>query len=129
VVGDVARLPFASSAFDAVTCSHAMYELGPEVCARTLEEARRVLRPGGRFLMMEHCEPERPFLRFLYRVRLTATGSARNRSFARDEGPFLRQFFADVKRETSPTRRSKLISGAKKEPSVASSSAGGTVTQ
>jgi len=31
VVGDAARLPFRSSVFEAVTCSHAMYELSPEV--------------------------------------------------------------------------------------------------
>lgn len=114
VVGDAARLPFRSSVFEAVTCSHAMYELSPEVRTRALEEARRVLRPGARFLMMEHCEPTRPLVRFLYRIRLATMGSARNRSFARDEVPFLRRFFSDVKRQVSPTGRSKLIWGVKK---------------
>ena len=113
VVGDAARLPFRSSAFEAVTCSHAMYELSEEVRTHALEEARRVLRPGGRFLMMEHCEPTRPFVRFLYQVRLAMMGSARNRSFAQDEVPFLYQFFRDVKRQLTPTGRSKLIWGVK----------------
>ena len=90
-----------------------MYELSPEVRTRALEEAHRVLRPGGRFLMMEHCEPTRPFVRFLYQVRLATMGSARNRSFARDEVPFLCQFFRDVKRQASPTGRSKLTWGVK----------------
>jgi len=113
VVGDAARLPFRSGAFNAVTCSHAMYELSPEVRTRALEEAHRVLRPGGRFLMMEHCEPTRPLVRFLYQVRLATMGSVRNRSFARDEVPFLCQFFRDVKRQASPTGRSKLTWGVK----------------
>jgi demethylmenaquinone methyltransferase/2-methoxy-6-polyprenyl-1,4-benzoquinol methylase len=113
VVGDAARLPFATASFDAVSCSHAMYELSPEVRDRTLQEAHRVLRPGGQFLMMEHCEPTRPLVRFLYGVRLSAMGSSRNRDFARDEVPFLRRFFADVKQELSPTGRSKLIRGVK----------------
>jgi len=113
VVGDAARLPFRSGAFEAVTCSHAMYELSPEVRTRALEEAQRVLRPGGRFLMMEHCEPTRPFVRFLYQVRLATMGSARNRSFARDEVPFLCRFFRDVKQQVSPTGRSKLTWGVK----------------
>jgi demethylmenaquinone methyltransferase/2-methoxy-6-polyprenyl-1,4-benzoquinol methylase len=118
VVGDAARLPFRSDAFEATTCSHAMYELSPEVRTRALEEAQRVLRPGGRFLMMEHCEPTRPFSRFLYRVRLATMGSARNRSFARDEVPVLRQFFQGVERRVSPTGRSKLTWGVKEPARV-----------
>lgn len=113
VQAEAARLPFRSECFDAVTCSHAMYELSPEVREASLEEARRVLRPGGRFLMMEHCEPRRPFVRFLYRVRLATLGSARNRSFAQDEIPFLRSFFGEVERELSPTGRSKLLRAVK----------------
>lgn len=113
VQADVAHLPFRSESFDAVTCSHAMYELSPEVRVGSLEEARRVLRPGGRYLMMEHCEPDRPFIRFLYRVRMAALGSAQNRSFARNEVPFLLRFFRGVQQELSPSGRSKLIRGVK----------------
>ena len=115
VVGDAARLPFAPASFDAVSCSHAMYELRPEARGRALEEALRVLRPGGRFVMMEHCEPSRPLVRFLYRLRLVALGSSGNREFARDEVPFLRRFFANARSELSPTGRSKLILGDKEE--------------
>ena len=116
VVGDAARLPFRSGAFEAVTCSHAMYELSPEVRTGALEEARRALRPGGRFVMMEHCQPTRPWIRLLYQIRLATMGSARNRSFARDEVPYLCRFFRDVKRQVSPTGRSKLIWGVKESP-------------
>ena len=115
VVGDAARLPFSDASFDAVSCSHAMYELSPEVRDRALREAIRVLRPGGRFVMMEHCEPSRPLVRFLYRVRLSVLGSSENRDFARDEVPFLGRYFADVTRELSPKGRSKLIFGNKRE--------------
>jgi demethylmenaquinone methyltransferase/2-methoxy-6-polyprenyl-1,4-benzoquinol methylase len=113
VVGDAARLPFAADRFDAVTCSHAIYELSPEVRERALQEAQRVLRPGGQFLMMEHREPSHPFVRFLYGVRLATMGSSRNREFARDEVPFLRRYFADVTTELSPSARSKLVRGVK----------------
>jgi demethylmenaquinone methyltransferase/2-methoxy-6-polyprenyl-1,4-benzoquinol methylase len=113
VVGDAARLPFAEGSFDVVSCSHAMYELSPEVRDRVLNEARRVLRDGGRFVMMEHCEPRRPLPRFLYGVRLTALGSSASRDFARDEVPFLQRVFDDVSRELSPTGHSKLIRGVK----------------
>lgn len=116
VVGDAAHLPFRSSSFEAVTCSHAMYELSPQIRTHALEEARRVLRPTGRFLMMEHCEPSHPFIRLLYQIRLATMGSARNRSFARDEVPFLSRFFSGVERQLSATGRSKLIWGVKEPP-------------
>jgi demethylmenaquinone methyltransferase/2-methoxy-6-polyprenyl-1,4-benzoquinol methylase len=48
-------------------------------------------------------------------VRLSVLGSSDNRAFARDELPFLRRYFADVRRELSPTGRSKLIFGTKQE--------------
>ena len=113
VVGDASRLPFGDGSFDVVTCSHAMYELGPEVRGGVLAEARRVLRPGGRFVRMEHTEPSHPVTRFLYGVRLAAMGSAKNRDFARDERPFLARHFADVTLELSSTARSKLVRGVK----------------
>ena len=115
VVGNAAHLPFAAASFDTVSCSHAMYEFSGEVRDELLREARRVLRPGGRFVMMEHCEPRRPLRRLLYRVRLSALGSSANRELARDEVPLLRRLFGDVGWELSPTGLSKLIHGAKHE--------------
>jgi demethylmenaquinone methyltransferase/2-methoxy-6-polyprenyl-1,4-benzoquinol methylase len=115
VAGDAADLPFADGSFDVVSCSHAMYELDPETRERVLWEAHRVLRHGGRFVMMEHCEPGRPLARFLYRVRLSALGSSSNRDFARDEIPFLERVFDHLCRDLSPTGHSKVVSGVKGE--------------
>ena len=92
-----------------------MYELNGEVRGERLRGALRVLRPGGRFVMMERCEPRRPLPRLLYRVRVLALGSAASREFARDEVPFLRRFFGDVGRELSPASRSSFIWGVKHE--------------
>jgi demethylmenaquinone methyltransferase/2-methoxy-6-polyprenyl-1,4-benzoquinol methylase len=115
VAGDAAELPFADGSFDVVSCSHAMYELGPETRERVLSEAHRVLRHGGRFVMMEHCEPGRPLARFLYRVRLSAFGSSSNRDFARNEIPFLERVFDHLCLDLSPTGHSKVVSGVKGE--------------
>ena len=49
VAGDVARLPFADSAFEVVTCrlaAHHFADLGPAI-----REVQRVLRPGGALLV------------------------------------------------------------------------------
>ncbi|NPB10062.1 MAG: class I SAM-dependent methyltransferase [Thermodesulfobacteria bacterium] len=109
VLADVGELPFPRATFEVVTCSHAMYELDPETRDRALEEVKRVLAPGGCFAMMEHCEPKNPFVRLLYRLRLASMGSPENRAFARDERPFLKRHFREVKRLLSPTGGSKLL--------------------
>ncbi len=113
VLADVARLPFKDESFDAVTCSHAMYELDPTTRDAALKETWRVLKPGGRFAMMEHCEPKHPFIRMLYYIRLASMGSPENRKFAKDETPFLARIFRNVERSLTPTGGSKIILGTK----------------
>ena len=66
VEADAGCLPFVTGAFDAVTCSHAFYELKGEAQDRALQEIVRVLRPQGTFLMMEHDVPVNPFVRALF---------------------------------------------------------------
>ena len=113
VLADTAELPFPADTFDVVTCSHAMYELDPGSRTATVAEARRVLVPLGKFIMMEHMEPSNSLIRFLYRLRLASMGSSENREFARDERPFLRRFFQEVKLEILPGGKSKIVSGIK----------------
>ncbi|MBN2720705.1 MAG: class I SAM-dependent methyltransferase [Proteobacteria bacterium] len=113
VQADVSDLPFPDGSFDCVTCSHAMYELTAMAREKGLGEIRRVLKDGGRFLMMEHEVPERPFIRFLYKVRLLTMGSGQNREFAKDETAELGEHFSDIRKSSSPTGRSRLLSGKK----------------
>ncbi|MGA1825472.1 MAG: class I SAM-dependent methyltransferase [bacterium] len=113
VVGDVGNMPFKHDVFQCVTCSHAMYELKPAVRMKALQEICRILQKKHRFFMMEHCKPRNPFIKFLYYVRLMSMGSPENRNFAKDEIPVMKLFLKDVKKELSPTGKSKLISGMK----------------
>ena len=113
IVADVSELPFRENTFHCVTCSHAMYELQSSIRMKALHEIRRVLKLHRRFFMMEHCKPRQPIIKFLYYVRLMSMGSPENRRFAEDEVPVLKRFLKDVKKELSPTGKSKLISGEK----------------
>lgn len=54
--GDAERLPFADSAFDVITCRIAAHHF-PDVAA-FCREAGRVLRPGGRLLVIDNVAPE-----------------------------------------------------------------------
>jgi demethylmenaquinone methyltransferase / 2-methoxy-6-polyprenyl-1,4-benzoquinol methylase len=55
VEGDALRLPFASGVFDLVTISFGLRNTADVV--RTLEEMRRVCRPGGRLVICDFSHP------------------------------------------------------------------------
>lgn len=56
--GDGARLPFADGSFDLVTSAHAMHHIPEPV--PVLEEMRRLVRGGGRLLVVDLAAPDDP---------------------------------------------------------------------
>lgn len=61
VAGDGQSLPFASSSFDTVLALFVLCTIAdPD---RTLSEARRVLKPGGNLLFLEHVSAPEPGVR------------------------------------------------------------------
>lgn len=54
IVGDAMDLPSPDSSFDAVSARHMLYHV-PDL-KRALEQARRVLKPGGRFLALTNAD-------------------------------------------------------------------------
>jgi ubiquinone/menaquinone biosynthesis C-methylase UbiE len=109
VEADAGSLPFADGTFDAVTCSHAFYELKGETQTSALHEIVRILRPGGVFLMMEHDVPTNPLVRTLFYLRLTFIGSGRAIAFLRREREVLERYFGRVEKITAPGGRSKVM--------------------
>jgi len=109
VEADAGCLPFANGAFDAVTCSHAFYELKGDTQDQALQEIVRVLRPGENFLMMEHDVPVNPFVRALFYLRLTLIGAGRAINFLRREQEVLERHFASVEKVVAPAGRSKVM--------------------
>lgn len=57
---DVAALPFATASFDVVTSRFSAHHYADP--QQALHETARVLRPGGRFLLVDTAAPETPFL-------------------------------------------------------------------
>ena len=109
VLADAAYLPFRDITFDAVTCSHAFYELKGETQDRSLHEICRVLKPGKPFVMMEHDVPENFLVRMLFFLRLLSMGPRKALEILRHERDLLMRYFRSVKRIQTPTGRSKVM--------------------
>ncbi|MEY4117685.1 MAG: ubiquinone/menaquinone biosynthesis methyltransferase UbiE [Planctomycetota bacterium] len=84
--GDATALALADNSVDVVSIAFGLRNVGDP--ARALAEFRRVLRPGGRLLVLEFDEPRNPLIRWcnrLYTHRImpwTASWIARDRSGA-----------------------------------------------
>jgi ubiquinone/menaquinone biosynthesis C-methylase UbiE len=65
-LGDVQQLEFADASFDTVTCTLGLCTI-PDP-RRAAAEAFRVLRPGGRLLLLEHVRSPSPVVRGVQRL-------------------------------------------------------------
>jgi ubiquinone/menaquinone biosynthesis C-methylase UbiE len=52
LLADARRLPFASAAFDCLLCTYTLEVLPDDALLPVLRECRRVLRPGGRIVLL-----------------------------------------------------------------------------
>jgi ubiquinone/menaquinone biosynthesis C-methylase UbiE len=66
VIGDAQELPFPDQRFDTVICTIALCSIPDELKAAA--EAYRVLRPGGRFVALEHVRSPNIIIRSLERL-------------------------------------------------------------
>jgi ubiquinone/menaquinone biosynthesis C-methylase UbiE len=107
--GDAAFLPFMDESFDVITCSHALYELKKPSRQAALNEMKRVIRPGGVVLIMEHEVPRHPLVKTLFNLRMLAMGSADSREFVKGGLEPFQRIFSDVSLLHSPSGKSKLF--------------------
>jgi demethylmenaquinone methyltransferase / 2-methoxy-6-polyprenyl-1,4-benzoquinol methylase len=70
VQGDVFRLPFRDGSFDLVTMSFAARTLStdPDRLLAVFREIRRMLAPGGRFVMVDTSQPSNRLIRLLFHL-------------------------------------------------------------
>ncbi|NWF94023.1 MAG: class I SAM-dependent methyltransferase [Syntrophaceae bacterium] len=113
VQANASQLPFKTSSFHGVTCSHAFYELKGKERAIAIAEVARVLRVGGRFCLMEHAKPEKLIARLLFYIRIFFLGASDAKKFLEEEEAVLGERFKNIGKEMSPTGQSKVIYGEK----------------
>lgn len=108
VRADAGCLPFRKAAFDAVTCTHAFYELkGPNQDA-CLREISRTLKPARPFLMMEHEVPSRRLIWCLFYMRMYFMGTGRALQILKHEKKLLLTYFRSALKMRTPTGNSKI---------------------
>ena len=73
LVGDMLALPFPGESFDLVTTGYGLRNV-PDLPA-SIDEIRRVLRPGGRLVSLDFNRPANVIVRQLYLAYLTAVGA------------------------------------------------------
>lgn len=98
-------LPFPAQTFDSVV---ATFPADYIFAAESASEARRVLRNGGRLIVLPVAWPKNRFLTWLYRVTNEAPSEALNVVKSKIEQPFARAGF-DVRLETLELKSSVLI--------------------
>lgn len=85
-VGDAAHMPYPDRAFDLVLAATVLHEMPPVVRTAALAEMKRVLRPGGRILLVDfEAGPARPVRGWITRgviaVSEVAAGRRHHRSY------------------------------------------------
>lgn len=112
--GDAVLLPFSNDVFDVVACSHALYELKGAARIDALKEMKRIVKPGhGSVLIMEHEIPKHPFVRLLFKIRMTLVGSAGAQAFLGEGLEPFKKIFSNVHLSHSPSGKSRLLRCAK----------------
>ena len=114
LLADVSALSLKTDCADAISCSHAFYELKEETADACVREVARVLNPGKAFFMMEHKIPQKRFIRGLYYLRLLSMGSNRMKEILKDETRRFAAVFSDVNKIVSASGKSKIILCRKK---------------
>lgn len=66
ICADGHRLPFGTASFDAVLCAFGIRNL--ENRSQAAKEIRRVLRPGGKLIVLEFFRPDRFFSKLFYQT-------------------------------------------------------------
>lgn len=109
VCGDATALPLRDSSVDAYTIAFGIRNVtGIE---EALSEARRVLRPGGRFVCLEFCPVERPLLRSLYDAYSFAVVPVLGRAVAGDADSY-RYLVESIRRFPGPEKFAALMEAA-----------------
>jgi ubiquinone/menaquinone biosynthesis C-methylase UbiE len=109
IMGDASGLSFVDDYFDIVCCSHALYELKGPDRKKALSEMRRVIKPSGKVLIMEHEVPRKKFIKMLFYIRMLMMGSKDAKEFLKKNITPFQEIFTRVTLSHTRSGKSKLF--------------------
>ena len=109
IKGDAADLSFADGCFDVVCCSHALYELKGPARKQALLEMKRVVKPAGKVLIMEHEVPHKRLIKMLFYLRMLMMGPKDARAFLKKGTVAFQDIFDHVALSHTRSGKSKLF--------------------
>jgi demethylmenaquinone methyltransferase/2-methoxy-6-polyprenyl-1,4-benzoquinol methylase len=83
---DAMNAPFPDESFDVITMGYGLRNLSD--CGKALAEMKRLLKPGGRVLVLEFGKPDNPLLRAAYYVYLHVAVPLFGRLFCGDRAAY-----------------------------------------
>ena len=106
VLGDIAAMPFPNAVADLVFARSVAHHLDEDQLVDLLVEARRVLRPGGRFVLVEpYRNPGNPLSQVLWRYDRGSNPRSREALVA-----LMNEHFSEVSNRTVRTAHHVLVS-------------------
>lgn len=88
---DATATPFVNDTFDLVTCSTVLHEMSPQTRSDVLNEARRILKPDGRLLVIDfHTGPLKKFKGMYTKIVITISELLAGREHYRNYRHFMR---------------------------------------
>lgn len=72
-------------------------------------EMKRVVKPDGKVLIMEHEVPQKPIMKMMFHMRMLMMGSTDSREFLRQDLSPYKKIFTNVTLPHTPSGKSKLI--------------------
>ena len=105
VAGNAEELPFEDRRFDAYTIAFCLRNVTR--VDRALKEARRVLKPGGRFLCLEFSRVSQPLLKKIYDMYSFQVLPKMGELVAKDRGAY--QYLAESIRKFPPQEQLKAM--------------------
>jgi len=113
VEGDAANMAFGDGTFDAVGIAFAFRNLAwrNPLCHPALAEVRRVLRPGGRFVIVETSQPAHPVLRAGFHAYMALMVAAIG-GWVSGQRPAYRYLAESARRFHTADEVSRLLAGA-----------------
>jgi ubiquinone/menaquinone biosynthesis C-methylase UbiE len=89
-LGDASDMPYEGGSFDLVMAMLVLHEMKPATRSSVIGEMKRVLKPGGRMLLIDfHPGPIRPLQGWLTKLIITASEIAAGRQHFRNYRQFM----------------------------------------